>query len=227
MISNIEKICPWSYFKSASFPVCEVGICSWIREPANTFSNISFFIVSGFLIRRFLNDKNRVDFGVGFCSLLIAFSSSLAHASATEFFGFFDFAAIFSILSLVLAYNISDHFKKIQFSILKIFLAAFGLSVAFIFFFYEFSVSLLLLIGAGLLVWEIRNIGENVNTKNLYRIGGLFLIGGVSLIFDSTKTYCNAENHFFQLHMIWHFCMALSLYFLAEHLKTKYCLKQT
>ena len=41
--------CPWDGFEAATIAFCENRLCSWVVEPANTWSNIGFVIVGLYL----------------------------------------------------------------------------------------------------------------------------------------------------------------------------------
>ncbi len=36
--------CPWDSFAPATSRFCEDAVCGWIREPANTWSNVGFIV---------------------------------------------------------------------------------------------------------------------------------------------------------------------------------------
>lgn len=216
-----ESVCPWMQYPRGNFPLCEEALCQWIRQPANTYSNIGFFIVAAYLM--YLHCKNESKHGLGFsvCTLFIGLASGLAHSSGTKLFGFFDFAAIFSAFSLYAAQNtIYTHTLKTK-NIIAV-TALFFIPSALLL--YNFTILREVIFASfviGLLIWESRILkaqGKPFLVTSNKKMLGIFLIGAICLALDASKIICDPQNHFFQMHSLWHICCATSIYFLARHL---------
>lgn len=216
-----ESVCPWMQYPRGNFPLCEEALCAWIRQPANTYSNIGFFIIAFYLIYLYLKNESKNGLGFGVCAILIGVASALAHSAGTKLFGFFDFAAIFSAFSLYAAKNtIYTNTLKIK----NIFLVTALFFVPAALLLYNFTILRELIFGSfviGLLIWESKILkaqGKPFLVTSNKKMLGIFLIGAICLGLDASKVICDPQNHFFQMHSLWHICCATSIYFLARHL---------
>jgi hypothetical protein len=161
-----------------------------------------------------------MDRGIGLCALLIGICSAVAHSASTVVFGFIDFASIFSLGSLFIVKNLKAEgliSRSREFPTFVTVNAACILALALL---GDFKPLLLLLFVPLLLIWEFRilksqDLKEFVRTTHKLLI--TFLIGAISIGLDMGRFACDPNNHFFQMHMIWHLSMALNIFFLAEH----------
>jgi hypothetical protein len=213
--------CPWSDYTPGTFPICEEGLCAWIKQPVNAYSNLAFLIVSIYLIYLYLNKKSTFGLSFGICILFIGTASFAAHSSMTQLFGFLDFAAIFSIFSYYAAIN-TAYLKKIESKkVFNLFLLYFVLSATTLYFF-NFLREILFagfIIGLQMSEYKIlKSQGKVYLTTSNKKVLLTFLAGVIFLALDSKKVICDSTNHFFQLHAAWHICDAISLYFLTRHL---------
>jgi hypothetical protein len=216
-----ETVCPWMQHPRGSFPLCEEALCQWIRQPANTYSNIGFFIFAFLLIYLYVKKQSVNGLGFGICSIFIGCASFLAHSSGTKIFGFFDFAAIFTAFSLYAAKNtIYTNTLKTK-NVFAVFALFFVPAALLLYNFIVLREVIFATFVIGLLVWESRILnaqGKPFLTSSNKKLLGVFLFGAVCLALDSSKIICNPQNHFFQMHSLWHICCATSIYFLARHL---------
>lgn len=216
-----ESVCPWMQYPRGNFPLCEEALCAWIRQPANTYSNIGFFIVAFYLIYLYLKNESKNGLGFGICTILIGLASGLAHSAGTKLFGFFDFAAIFSAFSLYAAKN-TVYTNTLKTKNIFLVTALFFVPAALLLF--NFTILREVIFGSfviGLLVWESKILkaqGKPFLVASNKKTLGVFLIGAICLGLDASKVICDPQNHFFQMHSLWHLCCATSIYFLARHL---------
>jgi hypothetical protein len=216
-----EINCPWLQYPRGNFPLCEEALCEWIRQPANTYSNIAFFIFAFYLIYLFTKKQSVNGLGFGICALFTGAASFIAHASGAKIFSFFDFAAIFSIFSLYAAKDMIYTQTVKTKNILAVFALFFIPSTLLL---YNFTFLREVIFGAfviGLLFWESRILksqGKPFLVASNKKLLGIFFIGGICLGLDASKVICDPQNHFFQMHSLWHICCATSIYFLARHL---------
>ena len=216
-----ESVCPWMQYSRGNFPLCEEALCQWIRQPANTYSNIGFFIVAAYLIYLYIKNESKNGLGFGVCTLFIGLASGLAHSSGTKLFGFFDFAAIFSVFSLYAAQN-TIYTHKLKTKNIFVVTALFFIPAALLL--YNFTFLREIIFAAfviGLLFWEAKILkaqGKPFLVTSNKKTLGIFLLGAICLALDSSKIICDPQNHFFQMHALWHICCATSIYFLARHL---------
>lgn len=216
-----EPFCPWMQYPRGNFPLCEEALCEWVRQPANSYSNIGFFIVAAYLIYLYIKKQSVHGLGFGICAIIVGTASFLAHAAGTKLFGFFDFAAIFSAFSLYAAKNMiyTNAVKK-----KNVFLVFCFFFVPAVLLLYNFTVLREVIFASfviGLLIWEskiLKRQDKPFLVKSNLKLLSVFLVGAVCLALDASKVICDPHNHFFQMHSLWHVCCALSIYFLARHL---------
>lgn len=214
--------CPWMDFTPSDFPICEASTCSWIRQPGNTVSNLVFLAAGIYLLWRAHKTQAKGDRGFALCALLIGSCSAIAHASVTRFFGFFDFAAIFSIFSLVAARNWRHAQPDRSLAELTVFMAIFSLALCLLSIFERFRVLLFVIFVLTLFAWEwkiLKSLGHRRLNSHLLQILACFLVGGTAIALDSSRWVCDPDQHFLQLHMLWHTSMAVSIVCLANHFR--------
>lgn len=216
-----ETNCPWMQYPRGNFPLCEEALCEWIRQPANAYSNIAFFIFAAYLIYLYLKKQSLNGLGFGICSIFIGAASFLAHSSGTRLFGLFDFAAIFTAFSLYAANNmIYTNAIKIK-NVFVVFALFFAPAALLLYNFTALRELIFATFVIGLLIWESRILKAQCKpflvTSNKKMLG-VFLIGAICLALDASKLICDPHNHFFQMHSLWHICCATSIFYLARHL---------
>ena len=216
-----EPICPWMQYPRGNFPLCEEAVCEWIRQPANTFSNVGFFILGAFLIYLYSVKRSSHGLGFGICTILIGTASFIAHATGAKLFSFIDFAAIFSAFSLYAAKNmIYTNTVKIK-NVLAVVALFFIPAVLLLFYIPALREIIFATFVIGLLVWESKILKAQSKPfliRSNQKALGVFLFGAICLALDSSRLVCDPHNHFFQLHAVWHLSCALSIFFLARHL---------
>lgn len=226
--------CPWDAYPRDPFPTCEKSVCSWIQEPANTWSNLVFLGVALYLLGRHFKLWSKgapsihpLDFAIALCTLFIGACSFGAHATLTEFFGFLDFASIFSIFSLLTALNWKRlHWPGSASSLWGLAIAVFTTSIVALKIFGYFRVGIFSVFIAFILVSEARicclkNSSDLKNERTLAqkKILGCFTAGAICLGMDNSVRLCSPENHVFQFHSLWHLFMALSILSVANYLR--------
>ena len=216
--------CPWDGYEVDPFVTCETSLCAWIREPANTWSNLIFFVVGFYLIYRGWKQKQNTDMGFGVCALLIGAISFMAHASGTTLFGFLDFASIFVLFSLmfVLAW-FRFHKNRNLFHCSSLYCSLLFPSLLMMVFFEYLRVPIFIFFVAGLLFLEAKHFDRVCELKKLHHslfiAVAIFFTGALALLLDFTGWVCQPDNHYFQLHSVWHMTNAISLIFIARYFR--------
>lgn len=218
---NETVICPWSQYPPGNFPLCEEKLCEWIKQPLNTYTNIAFLIFATYLIYLFYKKQSAHGLGFALCAIFIGAASFMAHASGTKFFGVLDFAAIFTAFSLYAAKNMI-YTKTVQTkNVLIVFLVFFIPATVILFSFTFLREIIFATFVIGLLISENRILkaqGKPFLTSSNKKLLTVFGIAVVCLGLDAGKIICDPQNHWFQMHAIWHICNAASIYLLARHL---------
>ena len=208
-------------------------MCTWVRQPANTWSNLGFVAVGLVLVFQGLRKRSDSDLLSGLCILFMGSCSLLAHASNIDLFGFLDVASIL----VYLAFLVAALLQRAQRSGASFFLSHRLFTVRF-FFERWLSLSLFLVtfyfllprsgmfllggIGVPLLITELIFVWKNKPNLTLNHLfsGIAFMAAGmISLLLDATKTVCEPTNHVFQLHALWHLFAAAGVFFLTVYLR--------
>lgn len=92
--------CPWSALTPSVESFCEERLCSWVVEPANTWSNLGYILV-GLLILWSNRGKNRQALMLpGITAVIVGFGSTMFHATGSRIGEIVDLAAMFLISGL-------------------------------------------------------------------------------------------------------------------------------
>jgi hypothetical protein len=91
--------CPWSGFEPATMEFCERPLCSflggWVTQPANTVSNLAYFVVGAIVMRRAFADGRRHLAPFGAIAIAVGLGSTFFHASSTFVGEVVDIGAMF------------------------------------------------------------------------------------------------------------------------------------
>lgn len=198
---------------------CEEQLCSWVREPANTFSNISYVII-GILIlmsaRKHAYPHLKL---LGWFSILLGFMSGFYHATSSFFGEVLDYSSMFLISSYVLVANLSRMYKwspkRMTIAAALLFLVSvIGLiqfrTVGAVFFGIQ--------INAALIVELI--IRKKASPRPFYKplgIACLLFLGAWGIWnLDTHRIVCDPTNHFINGHAIWHVATAIAIWFIYK-----------
>lgn len=218
-MTAMQPGCPWYELNQAYPPNvqwCEAHLCSWITNPANTWSNLAFIIFAWFVWKS--AKKNNPSLKVFGPSLfIVGITSLIYHASNNFFTQFVDFIGMYVFVCLMLSLNLwrmgklnSNSFPKFYWGQVAFFgiLTILGRLL-------NFPIQgLVLLIGISIVVTEIKLWRAQPETKYKFFIAAIVsLVFAVSWsILDVTRTFCDPHNHFVQGHAIWHLFSAFGLW---------------
>jgi hypothetical protein len=99
--------CPWSDWAPPNVKWCEKSRCSWITEPSNTWSNLSYLIIAGMIHYRLVHNKRQKHLVYLFAPaiFLTGSFSFIYHASYTRVLQILDFFGMYLFICLALALN--------------------------------------------------------------------------------------------------------------------------
>lgn len=211
--------CPYDEWVPSTHEWCEEKLCSWIREPANTYSNSAYLII-GILILVKCRDKVYPHLKLlGWFTILLGFMSGFYHATSSFFGEVLDYGSMFLISSYLLTANLSRFYK---WSPQKMSLAASALFIVSVIGLVQFKTIGAPLFGCqivGALIVEIIMYRQS-NVQPGYRSLGiacaLFLGAYGVWILDTNKIVCDPTNHFINGHAIWHITTGIAVYFLFK-----------
>src|SRR5580765_7045142 len=98
----MQPACPWSSFAQTTSSFCEEAVCGVIREPANTWSNVGFFVV-GLAMLRLWPTAPRLIRRFGFVCIFLGVGSALFHATRTYLGGLLDVAGMQAAAAFMIA----------------------------------------------------------------------------------------------------------------------------
>ncbi len=217
-VPPLESGCPWSTLSELARPDikwCEAPRCSWIVEPANTWSNLFFLGVAAVLWhwsrKRTASDPLR---WFAPSALLVGAFSFLYHASYTFFFQVFDFVGMFLVLGLALGINL----ERLQVARAASVVPAVALAgVALLALLRWQGINIQPIVGLLLLTVVLSEVACHQRLSGRVRYGryvtalALLAFAAVFSFLDVTRTLCRPDNHWLQGHALWHLFAALSM----------------
>jgi hypothetical protein len=209
-------ICPWDTSVLAGSNFCEEILCSWIAQPANTWTNIGFLWV-GFILLKLGQRENFFHIrALGFVSFVIGFGSAFYHMTGTYLGVVFDYAGMLLMASYSISVNLRRwllwDLRKLYLSFLIIFSSWIGLLLylpgeeRFV---YGYGSMICCFIEARLYFRD----GKAIRYRNFLLAWLAFSIGLLAWRLDLKHVFCEPTNHAFSLHGVWHLMMAASIYY--------------
>lgn len=209
--------CPWQAFSPGTISFCETRLCGWIAEPANTWSNLAYFLIGFYILwncRGRLRDPLTL---VGVTAVLVAIGSTIFHATGTFFGEVLDVSAMYLISGLFIVFGakrlwpISDrHIWQIYAAIVASAIALLiatrwsGIPV------FVLHVTIAVLIEGRLYRQHVRG---TINYKPLMLMVSFFVAAFTMWNLDIKLILCNPDNHIFTGHSFWHVANSFCLWF--------------
>ncbi|MBL4754115.1 MAG: ceramidase domain-containing protein [Flavobacteriales bacterium] len=208
----------------------------WIRQPANTWSNLGFVAVAFLIVilvsRRKGDESNRlllfpsISWLFAFGSLLTGVGSFFYHASFTFVGQWFDVMGMYFSITFFLVYNLDRLYDLKPKKVYLIYFAMNGLLGLALYAIpearrYLFAACVLIMIASTFYSqWKLKTLVENKYIT--WAIGSFVVAYGLWLL-DIKHIVCE-PNSLWQLHSVWHLLGAVSamfifLYFLSEDVR--------
>lgn len=209
--------CPWDSFQHATVRFCEERLCSWIVEPANSWSNIFYILVGLYIVRLSLKDQKPKLSYIGICNILVGMGSTIFHGTGTFFGEFLDLSAMYLISGLMIMLVVK---RLLNWDYTRAISCSFCFAVLNAGLLYYFNKLGILIFTAhvffylSLLWYYKKSRSPVVQWKYLLIMLGLFIFAFFSWTLDITGLWCNPHNHFINGHSIWHIVNGFCLYWL-------------
>ncbi|MAZ48155.1 MAG: hypothetical protein CME65_06310 [Halobacteriovoraceae bacterium] len=212
--------CPWypyaQEFGAPNIKWCEESLCSWVSEPANTWSNLAFIIIACLL--EYLSRNKERDFDSEFFMKLLfitGFASGIYHASNNYLTQLLDFLAMYTIIFWAIGINLKKLGKLHDGSKFYFFggFTTLFLVVTHLAYLKQVPIQFLIVVAALIFFyseWQVKKIA-NRDYKFLILGSGLIILGEIFSLLDLNRVICEPTNHFFQGHAIWHVLSACGL----------------
>lgn len=221
---TIPQGCPWHeaqvHYGTPNVDWCEPTMCSYINEPANTWSNLGFLLVGAVVVKKI---SNYVVSLFGWIVIVMGLLSALYHATNNGLTQHFDFFGMSFMMSYLLAFGTCRWLKKPK--------------SLFTYYWFFMALNLMTLILLGILKIPIQMLmalnvlpilfiesvlffRRDKTLKMRYFILSflILIIAQVCAQLDLKRIYCNPENLFFHGHVLWHILCAVAMGFAALHI---------
>lgn len=205
---------------------CEQELCSWITNPADTWSNLAYlaFGVLMILETRRGAGAHRGELRLfGPVSIVVGLFSGIYHASYTFFLQFFDFVGMFLFCFTVL----TGHAVRLGWvrpeRRLTFFLGGVAFFSALVPVMYQLALpfqGLVFLLILGVVSqegWVRQRLGPAPSYRSFVLALGLLVAAAGFSLADVTRTWCDPTNHWLQGHALWHVLSAAALFALYRH----------
>lgn len=206
--------CPWDGWAPGNLQFCERELCSWVREPAGTWSNVGFVLVGIWLGLRLR--RERAAFGplhlIPVAALMTGVTSTLFHASKTWFFQLADLGSMYLLSVFLLLANLR---RLGWLAASGRFAAAYAAGVAG-------SIGLMAVtrstgieifaveVTAALAIEGALARGVRADYRPLLALLGTFGAALAFWVLDRERIACDPDNHGLNGHAAWHLINALS-----------------
>lgn len=222
--TNVEKgfsvnQCLYADWARSTHVWCEEQLCSWIREPANTFSNATYVIVGIVILlnaRKHAYPHLRL---LGWFAILLGFMSGFYHATSSFVGEVLDYSSMFLISSYLVVANLSRLYLWAPRRVMIAATLLFTVSVI--------GLVQLRTVGAvffGIQIWTalivelvLRKRSERrPEYKSLWTSCGLFAVAWGIWNLDTHRIVCDPTNHFINGHALWHVLTGIAIWFIFK-----------
>ena len=229
--------CPYQNFIKPTINFCEKNLCSYISQPANTWSNIAFVFVGIFLwllIRRSTNVLLKL---LAPLAIIMGLASFFYHASYTFFGQMLDLGSMFLFSSYLLIFNLRRLARPVLSgrTLLLIYVIFNAVSIACVYFIrtiHGFNIGIpifaLQIIAVLVVEFFIRQQSANYRLTYLAITLVILVVGWGIWLLDYLQIWCDSATfHWVNGHALWHIMTAISLIFVYkfyhqfEYLNTK------
>jgi hypothetical protein len=207
-------------FGAPNLKWCEETLCQVVSEPANTWSNLSFFVFGAIILYLTRNKKSKSLKWIPFAYLLMGAGSFYYHMSNFYLSQICDFLGMFIMMYWLIALNL-QRLELIKFKgslILTLTMTVLTSILLHILYINHLNIQVLivfLLIPLLSLEFIIRKKDKSYSLK-YFLIALIFLaIAEMFSLLDLKRVLCDPQNHFFQGHALWHVLGSIGLFIAA------------
>jgi Ceramidase len=213
-------LCPWQRFEPANLDFCERQLCAWVTEPANTWSNLGFFL-TGALVLWWARRDGAARAGLfGVVALLTGFGSTALHATSTFIGQALDQGSMFLESGLFVVLNVARLWHPKRSNLVLSYLALVAPSITLLLYFETIGIALFVVEVVIFVALEARLALRDYRTTRygpLAGVGVTFVLSYALWWLDHLRILCDPDNHIFTAHSAWHLLGALSFLFWYRH----------
>jgi hypothetical protein len=216
----MDPNCPWSDLAPSTLQWCEAQLCAWIREPANTYSNLAYIALGIYMLYDSRCSKLAYLKLLGYFNILLGFMSGFYHASGSLIGEMFDFSAMFLFsayfIVAALARLYSWHNTKV---ILTALLLA-VITIGALFSYpplgpYMFAAQIVTAAFLEHQIWMKPGV-KHASFRNFVIAFSVLLIAFFIWNLDRSRIVCFADVHWINGHAVWHLLTATSTFFVYK-----------
>lgn len=209
--------CPWSGWTPPNLDWCEAELCSWVTNPAGTWSNLAY-VVLGVWMWHLARRSGRPELRLfGPASVAVGVFSGIYHASYTFFFQFFDFVGMFLFCFVVITLNAErlgwiGARRRTAACLGGVAALSALVPLGFQIGFPIQALVFFLILGMVAQEWALRTRVAAGTRYGAYWLAlGLIGAGAVCSALDLSRAWCDPDDHWIQGHAAWHLLSAASL----------------
>lgn len=222
---HLEPGCPWYALSELRVPNvdwCEAQRCSWIVEPANTWSNLAYVVVGVLLFWLARDSRSPALRFFGPAAAIVGICSGIYHSSYTFVLQILDFFGMYVFLYLLITLNLrrlallgAGNWWRWFWGLVA---ATTVLTVAVDFLEVPIQgfVAVLIVVIAASEAW-IRTRRSDYTLLFFGLALALIGAGAVFSALDVTRTWCDPTHPFLQGHAFWHVLSAACLFAVFFH----------
>ena len=203
---------------------CEPTVCSVISEPANTWSNLAYLLVAGWITWTARTAKSQPMRVFGPMALLMGLFSFIYHASNNYVTQVFDFIGMFLYVYLLMVINLRRLGWLSRRHIWSVYSALVVGSTAVVHAMYLVEIHFqmiiafgaLAIIGTEVLLYR-RGDGERHSYRAFLASLAFIAVAQVFSLLDISRTWCEPENLLLHGHALWHVIGSVSVLFAFLH----------
>ena len=205
------KGCPWhiyaEIFGAPEVKYCEETLCQVISEPANTWSNIPMILVGFFAYFFSRRSKNPWFGSLSLSAIAMALMSFIYHMSNNYLTQIIDNLGMYLFVGLIMILNLLKlgWITKSQVGLVYFLGCSLFCGLIYLGHVTGAPFQLLNVVLFPLMYIEFRTLPNRVWAKKRVMASALFFLIALSFqVLELNGFYCDSENHYFQLHMLWH-----------------------
>jgi hypothetical protein len=218
---------PWSAWEPANLRFCEALVDGWVREPANTWSNVGFFVAAGYVAVLARRDRRPAAGWLWVLALATGLGSTAFHATATLAGQLVDQSVMLLESSYFVARNLGRRLELDASASVRLERGTFGVvslgSIMLLLARPTWGVALFTLHAVVFVGLELSLFFWPSSRGRIPRVWPLALVGltfAASLgawWLDRSALVCEPDNHVFGGHALWHLLGALSFVLWYRH----------
>lgn len=227
---KVLNSCPYEIYRPETLSFCEAHLCSYIKTPAEAWSNLAYIVVGLVVLKIFYQDHKLKKFGI--IAILVGINSFIYHATHRYWTETLDLATMNLLGALLVTLNLERMgfvIKKVRLQIANFCMILFssfilllleGKDRLLVFTFFVVAFLILEL----MIAKKCKQQGQlQRNYFWLWQSLILFAAAFIAWNLDFYKIVCDPDNHFISGHAMWHILNAGCFFTLAKffHQPTK------